>query len=186
MKQTDQSKITAIIKELKQKPLLNRRERRYLTKLEGKLYSSPKNPLNWKGLATKILIILVCLLTIGGIGWYVVTRPNLPPIDMTGHIEENPPAHILDTEMPESIQKHMLEHADGKGKQSVLIQYNCKKYACERDLIDELKTLVKSYPQNVYLAPGNYDGKIILTRLGQRQILTSFDEQQIVDFIADK
>lgn len=186
MKQTDQSEITAIIKELKQKPLLNRKERRYLTKLEGKLYSSPKNSVNWKGLVTKILLIIIGLLAISGIGWYMVTRPNLPPIDMAGHIEENPPAHILNTEMPESIQKHMFEHADGKGKPGVLIQYNCRKYRCEKDFIDKLKTLVKKFPENVYLAPGNYDGKIILTRLGQRQVLTSYSEQQITDFIANK
>ena len=53
--------ITVVIKKLKQKPLLNRRERRYLAKLEGKLYSSPKNSINWKELFTKILLIFIGL-----------------------------------------------------------------------------------------------------------------------------
>ena len=79
----------------------------------------------------------------------------------------------------------MLEHADGDGKNGlgVIIQYNCEKYRCEKDLIEKLKTLVKKYPKNVYLTPGNYDGKIILTRLGKREILDKFDEQKITSFI---
>ncbi|MBI4225555.1 hypothetical protein HY612_00405 [Candidatus Roizmanbacteria bacterium] len=86
--------------------------------------------------------------------------------------------------MPEVIQKHMLEHADGKGKPGVVIQYNCKKYSCEKDLIGKLKNLVKKYPDSVYLAPGNYDGKIILTKLGEREILAKYDEKKISEFIS--
>ncbi len=183
------------IEGLKSKEQLTRRERRYLQKLESKL-SGNKNsnkssesegkPLNIKLILTKISVIVVVALIIIGIIWFVASRPNLPPIDMAGHIEENPSAHILNTEMTEPIQKHMLEHADGKGKPSILIQYNCKKYNCEKSLIEKLKVLVKKYPENVYLAPGNYDGKIILTKLGQRKILSSFDEAQITDFITGK
>lgn len=77
----------------------------------------------------------------------------------------------------------MLEHADGKGAPGVIIQYNCQKYACESDLAEKLKTIVDKYPQNVYLAPGSYDGKIILTRLGKREILEDFDEGRMIDFI---
>ncbi len=79
----------------------------------------------------------------------------------------------------------MLEHANGKVKPGVIIQYNCKKYYCEPDLITKLTELVKQYPENVYLAPNNYDGKIILTKLNKRQILNEFNEQVIKDFIKE-
>lgn len=176
------------IENLKSKQQLTRKERRYLQKLENKLSEKKDSnkPFNIKQVLAKISIIILVLLVIAGIMWFVASRPNLPPIDLAGHIEQNPSAHILDQPMPELIQKHMLEHADGKGKSGILIQYNCKKYSCEKNLIDKLKTLVKKYPENVYLAPNNYDGKIIITKLNQRKILSSFDEGQIVDFITNK
>lgn len=179
----EKSEILSQIENLKQKPQLNRRERRYLAKLESKLHLTSNNSISWKGTLTKIVLVFFGILFFGGIGWYVNTRPNLPPIDMEGHVEQNPPSHISDQEIPEAIQKHMLEHADGKGKPGVVIQYNCKKYNCEENMFNKLKRLVKKYPENVYLAPGNYDGKIILTRLGKRNILDKFDEKKIEEFI---
>lgn len=116
-------------------------------------------------------------------GWYISTRPNLPPTDTQGHIEESPQAHIVDAPIPDSIQRHMLEHADGKGKPGVLVQYNCKKYSCEPDLVNKLTNLVRQYPENVYLAPNDYDGKIILTKMGKLKVLNDFDEQAIKSFI---
>ncbi len=115
--------------------------------------------------------------------WYLSTRPNLPPTDMQGHIEENPKAHISDAPIPDAIQRHMLEHADGKGKPGVLIQYNCNKYQCDSNLIPQLTALVEKYPDNVYLAPNDYDGEIILTKLGKIKILDTFNEQAIKNFI---
>ncbi len=183
----DKEHIQNEIDRLKQKSQLNRHERRYLAKLENK-FNQPKITSNLprKNIFTIFFISFVVLSIIIGLFWYVKSLPNLPPIDMAGHIEENPSAHILNTEMPESIQKHMLEHADGKGKPGILIQYNCKKYNCEKGLIEKLKVLVKKYPENVYLAPNNYDGKIVITKLNQRKILSAFDEGQIVDFITNK
>lgn len=184
------------IEDLKNKTQLTRRERRYLQKLESKL-SEKKNlnkpsesagkSSNTKPVRVKSAIALIVLI-IAIITWFVASKPNLPPIDLVGHIEENPPSHIVDAEMPESIQKHMLEHADGDDKKGpgIIIQYNCKKYICEKDLIPKLTVLVKKYQKNVYLAPGNYDGKIILTRLNKREILEKFDEEKIVDFIENK
>ena len=176
------------IEDLKNKPQLTRKERRYLQKLESKLSGNknPSKPLNIKPVLTKISVITLIMLIIAGITWFVSSRPNLPPIDLAGHIEENPPSHILDQEMTEPIQKHMLEHADGKGAPGIVIQYNCKKYNCEKDLIPKLTTLVKKYPNNVYLAPGNYDGKIILTRLNKREILEKFDQEKIINFITSQ
>ena len=77
----------------------------------------------------------------------------------------------------------ICEHADGSGKPGIIIQYNCQKYTCEPDLIEKLTVLVKEYPDNVYLAPNNYDGKIILTKEGKLEILEQFDEQKMKDFI---
>ena len=77
----------------------------------------------------------------------------------------------------------MLEHADGGSKPGVMIQYNCDDYDCSSDLIEKLTELVQQYPDNVYLAPNNYDGKIVLIMLGKREILNTFDEQAIRIFI---
>ncbi len=176
------------INELKQKSQLNRHERRHLIKLENKL-NPPRLKSNnpWKNILRRILIVFILLFLSGGLYWYIKSLPYLPPIDMDGHKEENPPSHIVDEAMPEYIQKHMLEHADGKGKPGVLIQYNCSApYKCESGLVDRLKSLIKKYPENVYLAPGNYDGAIILTKLNKREILDSFNEARIVEFINDK
>lgn len=184
MKQMSQEEIVEQVNILKQKPFLRRQERRYLEKLERKLNNPQvKNPSNWKNLVAKTLALFAGISIIIGLVWYIMTRPNLPPIDMAGHIEVNPPSHIMDKEMDESIQKHMLEHADGKGKPGVIIQYNCKKFSCEKDFVKSLSNLVKKYPENVYLAPGKYDGKVILTRLGKREILSSFNDKKIVAFI---
>lgn len=120
---------------------------------------------------------------IGGISWFVVTRPNLPPTTDVNHVEQSPLAHIVTQSIPDNIQRHMLEHADGGGKPGIIIQYNCNDFECGSDLIEKLTELVKKYPNNVYLAPNNYDGMVILTKLGKRKILSGFDEQAIKDFI---
>ena len=91
---------------------------------------------NWS-----ILIIIVGLI-ITGLVWGISNIERLPPIDMDGHIESNPSSHILKDPMPIAIQKHMLEHVDGVegGKAGVIINYNCKDYQCENDLIGEIRT----------------------------------------------
>ncbi|MCH7828478.1 hypothetical protein IH982_01250 [Patescibacteria group bacterium] len=135
----------------------------------------------------KIITIAVIILVVGGgifaLGWFFSTGPSLPPTSQLNHSELSPPAHIVTSPIPAAIQKHMLEHADGGGKPGVIIQYNCEDFACEQDLVDNLTELVKRYPANVYLAPNNYDGKIILTKLGRRQILEEFNQRTIEDFI---
>src|SRR3546814_5300901 len=45
---------------------------------------------------------------------WIWIRPSLPPTTMAGHTEELPGGYVLSTPMPEAIQRHMLEHADGK------------------------------------------------------------------------
>lgn len=130
-----------------------------------------------------IIYTLIAVGIIGGIGWFVATRPNLPPTTDVNHVEQSPSAHVVTQPISDRIQRHMLEHADGGGRPGVIIQYNCNDFECGSDLIEKLTKLVKQYPANVYLAPNNYDGKIILTKIGRRKILDSFDEQIIKDFI---
>jgi len=143
----------------------------------GKINAAPQK------IGKYILYTLVAVGVIGGIGWLMSLAPSLPPTAQENHSEDSPLAHIITTRIPDPIQRHMLEHADGSGPSGIIIQYNCDEYDCEPDLIQKLTTLVEEYPDNVYLAPNNYDGKIILTRLGRREILESFDEQTIRDFI---
>lgn len=189
----EKQEIQKEITELKSKTYLTRKQRRTMQKLEKKLEGRPVlNAARLRKIKQASIYVVVCISIIGivgGILWYVTKIPKLPPIDMAGHIEQNPLSHILDKAMPEEVQKHMLEHADGdnaKGK-GVIIQYNCKpKYLCEPGFVQKLSKIVKRYPKNVYLAPGNYDGKIILTRLGKREVLSIYDEKKIVDFINDK
>lgn len=136
-----------------------------------------------------LLLIIGGVGIVGGIAWLIITSPkapNLPPTTAQGHTETMPDAHITDQPIPDSMQRHMLEHADGKGKPGVIIQYDCKKYTCETNLIQKLTDLAKQYPDNVYLAPSDYDGKIILTKEGSIKILENFDEQVIKDFIGSK
>jgi len=135
----------------------------------------------------KIGKYLLYVLIIAGIvfGFRALTRlgQNLPPTSQLGHVEISPRSHIMEAPMGEKIQKHMLEHADGEGRPGVIIQYNCKDFECSSDLVAQLTVLVERYPDNVYLAPNRYDGKIILTKEGQREILDEFDEQAIQAFI---
>lgn len=120
---------------------------------------------------------------IAGLSWWVSTRPYLPPTTTQGHTEDMPPSHISGTPIPDRMQRHMLEHADGSGKPGILVQYNCQDYACEPEIVQKLSDVVAPYPDHVYLAPNRYDGKIILTKLGSMQILDTIDAQRIRKFI---
>ncbi len=186
----DTNNVNQQIEELRKKPVLTNEEGRNLKKLEKiLLIRSAQSSQRKKKIIKTVLYVIVGVVVVTGIGlylWHQIQKPKLPPIDMTGHIEQNPKSHILDSPMSESIQKHMLEHADGETKngQGIIIQYNCTEaFVCEKGLVNKLKRIVKNYPKNVYLAPGNYQGVIILTKLGKREILNSFNEQKIIDFI---
>ena len=118
-------------------------------------------------------------------GFYSLSSSkSLPPTDFSNHIEQNPPSHILKVPMPLRIQKHMLEHADGTGPPGVIINYDCKNYKCESDLIPKLEGFAPKYPDFVYVAPfKNMPAKIVLTRQGAREILDEYNEEKIDDFI---
>lgn len=107
-----------------------------------------------------------------------------PPTDIVGHAENVPPRHILTAPMPLSMQKHMLEHADGNGPPGVVINYNCQDFPCEPDLVERLTAIAEAYPEFVYLAPfPGMSAKIVVTRRGNRLILDTVDEGRIRAFI---
>ena len=134
-----------------------------------------------------IIIGIVTLLVFVGIGWLAATQntntERLPPTSVAGHVEQSPASHILSEPMSEAIQKHMLEHADGEGNPGVIVQYNCTDFTCEDNLVEKLTAIVEDYPEYVYLAPNQYDGKIILTRFREREVMEEFDESAIRNFI---
>ncbi len=132
------------------------------------------------------LVVLVLGGAVGGGAAWFWSRGELPPTSMANHVEENPRGHILTEPMPIPIQKHMLEHADGihGGPQGVIIQYNCRKFSCPGDLVENLTLVARRYPSFVYLAP-NYtmDARIALTREGQILVLDQYDAERIQRFI---
>lgn len=151
-------------------------------KNQSKLSSKQKKKIkNWS-----IIIVILALLIIGI--YYIISNTKiLPPITDQGHIEVSPPSHVLREPMDLKIQKHMLEHADGKGPPGVIINYNCEDYNCEPKLIEELEALAEKYPANVYVAPfPKMDAKIVLTRLNKIEILEGYDENKIDNFINNR
>lgn len=130
---------------------------------------------------------LIGLVAAGGLGWLgysIATAKRLPPTSMTDHTEELPPGHILTTPMPLTIQKHMLEHADGGGRPGVIINYNCVKFRCPEGMVERLEKVARGYPAFVYLAPyPEMDTKVAVTRLGEILALDEPDEARIRDFI---
>jgi hypothetical protein len=130
---------------------------------------------------------ILLILAIGGVFIWLKNRQVLPPTDIAGHIEKNPPAHILDEPMPLEIQKHMLEHADGDGSPGVIINYNCEDFACESDLQENLKQIAEEYPEYVYLAPfPGMTKKIAVTRVGKIQSFDSIDRDALHRFIGER
>lgn len=130
--------------------------------------------------------IVVLLLIFGGYFWWQ-RRDVLPPTDIAGHIEQSPPAHILDKPMPLAIQKHMLEHADGSGPPGVVINYNCDDFACPPGFINELQAIAEEYPEFVYLAPfPGMSRMLAATRHGKLSTFDSLDRESLIRFIEDR
>jgi len=127
-----------------------------------------RKPLPIKKIRNWGIFIIVAVLIIGGIYLIWSGGSNLPPTSMQGHIEVNPPSHVLKEPMRLEIHKHMLEHSDGTGPPGIIINYNCDDYNCEPGLIENLEAFADKYPTNVYIAPfPKMDAKIALTRLGR-------------------
>jgi len=147
-------------------------------KKEGK----PMNLGKYKGW---LIFIVIVIALVWGIMWLSSSRTVLPPTDMVGHIEVNPPSHVLKEPMDIRVHKHMLEHVDGTegGRPGTIINYNCKDYDCEEGLIENLEAFAGKYG-HVYVAPfKNMGAKIALTRLNSQEILDEYDEERIDAFV---
>jgi hypothetical protein len=164
---------------------LSRKERRRLKEQQRELEvrQQRRRRLVKKGLAWGVVGLLV-VIGAGWLGYSIVTAKRLPSTSMVDHTEELPPSHILTTPMPVAVHKHMLEHADGKGRPGVIINYNCVKFRCAQGLVDRLTALARAYPDFVYLAPyPEMDAKIAVTRLGKILVLEEVDDARIRAFI---
>ncbi len=130
------------------------------------------------------IFIVVLGAIIGLIIFGISNVKTFPPTDMQGHIESNPSSHVLKEPMPIAVQKHMLEHSDGTGRPGIIINYNCKDYECENNLIENLESFASEFDY-VYVAPfKGMDAKIALTKLGKIEILEEYDEDKIYIFIS--
>ena len=133
------------------------------------------------------IVLIIAVLLIGGIYYWSTNREILPPTDMAGHIEQNPSSHVMDEPMSLSVQKHMLEHSDGKGPPGVIINYNCEDFECESDLKQKLAEIANKYPEFVFIAPfPNMSKKIAITRMGKIQTFDNLDTNALISFIEDK
>ena len=138
-----------------------------------------------------IRILLIALVGTAAVvsGLYVLisNQPIFPPTDQAGHIERSPSAHVIGEPMGISVQKHMLEHADGGGPPGVIINYNCEDFECEPGLIANLAGIAERYEQFVYVAP--YPGmskKLAITRYQMIQTFDAFSERELVSFIESR
>jgi hypothetical protein len=164
---------------------LSRKERNQLKKQkkEAERRSRDRERFIKKGL-TKAGIGLIVVIGLGWLGYSIATAKRLPPTDINNHVEELPPSHILTRPMPIAVQKHVLEHADGRGRPGVIINYNCTKFRCPDGMVDRLAEIARGYPEHVYLAPyPEMDVRIAVTRLGKILTLEEPDEARIRAFI---
>ena len=147
-----------------------------------------KDPQKTKKIRNWIIALIIIGIVVYGIFFLVSKSSNsltLPPTNMQGHIEVSPPSHILKEPMKLSIQKHMLEHVDGKDGVGggIIINYDCKNYECEEGLVEKLESFANKY-NNVYVAPfKNMAVKIAITKLGRIETLDELNERKIEIFI---
>lgn len=133
------------------------------------------------------IVITILVVIVGGLAYLNSTAKNLPPTTDIGHEEASPASHILKEPMHITVQKHMLEHADGSGPPGIIINYNCADYTCNPDLIEKLEQFAVDYPINVYVAPfPNMDAKIALTKLGKIEVLNGYNYGVIQSFITSR
>ncbi|MCH7850222.1 MAG: hypothetical protein IH845_01115 [Nanoarchaeota archaeon] len=147
-----------------------------------------KKPLITKKIRNWGIFIVIFGVFLFGIVWSftsISSAQELPPTTMAGHVEASPPAHVIKKPMGVAVQKHMLEHVDGNdgGKGGVIINYNCKDFECEDDLISNLESFAGKF-NYVYVAPfKNMPVKIALTKLGFIETYDEYDSIKIETFI---
>jgi len=168
-------------------PTLSKSQRKKLKRLaskaEGRKDSTKKSIKKWIGIT---FVVLVLIVAIGAFIRFTAARKVFPPTSSLNHTENGPDKHISDKPFTHNDQVHMLEHADGVkgGPPGVFINYNCIDFDCEDDLIDNLTVIAQDYPKFVYLAPyTNMGAKIVLTKEGKQEIVESFDEDKIRNFV---
>jgi len=133
------------------------------------------------------LLVGILLVVVVAIGFSMADVKTLPPTSMIGHIEQNPVSHVSRTPFPINVQKHMLEHSDGKEIPGVILNYNCEQYECEPGLIEKLESFAAKYPEYVYVAPfSNMEAKIALSKLGKLNVLDEYNETVIDQFIRSR
>ena len=140
----------------------------------------------WKYVQMGVVGLILLAVIIYGFG-AVSSKKTLPPTTMQGHIEVNPPSHILKSPMQIEVQKHMLEHADAieGGRGGVIINYDCVNYDCEAGLIEKLELFSLNH-DHVYVAPyKNMKSKIAITKLNQIRTLDEYNEFVIKGFIGN-
>ena len=113
-----------------------------------------------------------------------VTAKVYPPTGMQDHVESYPECRICPAPIPETIQRHILEHREPGNpgdKPGILVQYNCA--SCP-EVVAKLTRIVERYPRGVYLAPyPRMSPRIALTTLGRVETMDEVDEGRIVAFI---
>jgi len=134
----------------------------------------------------KFWVIGVVIIGIISLAINVSTKATtLPPTTMVNHIEATPPNRILKEPMGIKIHRHMLEHAGGieGGRGGVIINYDCKRFDCEPDLIENLEAFATEF-DFVYVAPyKNMKAKIVITKLNRQQVLDTYNEEVIRGFL---
>jgi len=135
--------------------------------------------------------LAVVVLVIGGLVLFITTRSTfgkeLPPTGFSpAHLESLPPQQINNRPIPRLVQEHVMERGSDHERGSMLVQYNCRDYTCEPDLVEKLKEIVLNFPPYVYLAPyPTMDAKIALAAPGRLLTLDALDENKIRKFIND-
>ena len=133
----------------------------------------------------------VVAVAVVGVVLFMTTRSTfgkeLPPTGFSpSHSESFPPQQINSQPIPRLVQEHVMERNAGHERGSMLVQYNCRAYACEPDLVDRLTQIVETYPPIVFLAPyPTMDAKIALAAPGRLLTLDTLDEDKIREFISD-
>lgn len=178
------------LKQLEEHDRLSRKQKRQFKRLQKKQRQiSQRRQKVFKKIAKWVVFFGVAsAISYGGYTYYI-NQELLPPTDMANHIEKSPPSHILKESMDIRVFKHMLEHADGKGKPGVIINYNCKEFKCKNDFITKLEEFAKrnKYKEFIYVAPfKSMSAKLVITKLGKQEILDDFDEDKIKQFIENE
>ena len=168
-------------------PSLTKAQRKKIRRLAKKTEKKKLAPMmGIKKWGKFLVVIVVTIVVLGTLFWWASNQKTFPPTSSLNHTEGVPGKHISKKPFAYNTQVHMLEHADGVqgGPPGVFINYNCNEFDCEDELIGNLTKIAQDFPKFVYLAPyPNMGAKLVLTKEGQQEVLDSFDEDKIRNFI---